>query len=73
MTQLNSRLDPASDSFKANAARMDELVAELKARTEEAALGGPERAREKHLARRAPAGPRHAVSGDRRSGGQGHV
>lgn len=51
MTQLNSRLDPASDSFKANAARMDELVAELKARTEEAALGGPERAREKHLAR----------------------
>ncbi|MGY6661707.1 MAG: carboxyl transferase domain-containing protein, partial [Glycocaulis sp.] len=51
MTQLTSRLDPASDSFKANAARMDELVAELKARTAEAALGGPERAREKHLAR----------------------
>jgi len=51
MTQLTTKLDPASDSFKANAARMDELVAELKARTAQAALGGPERAREKHLAR----------------------
>ena len=51
MTQLATRLDPASDSFKANAARMDELVAELKARTAEAALGGPEQARQKHLAR----------------------
>ncbi|MGY6531102.1 carboxyl transferase domain-containing protein [Glycocaulis sp.] len=51
MTQLSTKLDPASDAFKANAARMDELVAELQARTAEAALGGPERAREKHLAR----------------------
>ena len=41
MTQLSTKLDPASDAFKANAARMDELVAELQARTAEAALGGP--------------------------------
>ncbi|MGP1274847.1 MAG: carboxyl transferase domain-containing protein [Caulobacterales bacterium] len=51
MTQLHSRLDTSSESFKANKARMDALVAELQARTAEAALGGPERAREKHLSR----------------------
>lgn len=51
MSQLTTRLDPASDAFKANAARMDELVAELQARTAEAALGGPEHARKKHLDR----------------------
>jgi 3-methylcrotonyl-CoA carboxylase beta subunit len=44
-------VDPASGAFKANAAAMDALVAELRAKTAAAAQGGGERARERHLAR----------------------
>jgi len=51
MTQLSSQLDPASDSFKTNAEAMEALVAELREKTAEAAKGGNERAREKHLKR----------------------
>ena len=51
MTQITTQLDPASDGFQANAAAMDALVAELEARTAEAAMGGSERARDKHLSR----------------------
>ncbi len=51
MHLLTTQLDPASDAFKANAAAMEALVAELKEKTAEAALGGNERAREKHLKR----------------------
>ncbi|MCP2670046.1 methylcrotonoyl-CoA carboxylase [Maricaulaceae bacterium EIL42A08] len=51
MTQLSTQLDPNSDSFKANADAMAELVAELREKTAEAAKGGNERAREKHLKR----------------------
>ncbi|TRO95587.1 methylcrotonoyl-CoA carboxylase [Glycocaulis profundi] len=51
MSLLHTQLDETSDAFKANAARMRELVETLRERTAEAALGGPERAREKHLGR----------------------
>jgi 3-methylcrotonyl-CoA carboxylase beta subunit len=39
------------DAFRANAAQMRALVDELKAKRAEAALGGPPRARERHLGR----------------------
>jgi 3-methylcrotonyl-CoA carboxylase beta subunit len=51
MTELHTQLDASSDSFKANADAMAKLVAELREKTAEAALGGNERAREKHLKR----------------------
>ena len=51
MTQLSTQLDTASDSFKANAQAMEALVAELRDKTAEAAKGGSQRAREKHLSR----------------------
>jgi 3-methylcrotonyl-CoA carboxylase beta subunit len=40
-----------SDEFRANAARMQELVAELAQRRTQAAMGGPEKARERHVTR----------------------
>ncbi|MEO1038269.1 MAG: carboxyl transferase domain-containing protein [Pseudomonadota bacterium] len=51
MTQLQSQLDPASDGFGANADAMQALVGELNEKTAAAALGGSERARDKHLSR----------------------
>ena len=51
MHQLTTELDPTSDSFKANAERMNALVAELREKTAEAAKGGHEKAREKHIGR----------------------
>ncbi|MFP4003773.1 MAG: carboxyl transferase domain-containing protein [Alphaproteobacteria bacterium] len=51
MSVLSSSIDPRSESFKANAAHMAELVADLRARVAEAARGGDERARERHLKR----------------------
>jgi 3-methylcrotonyl-CoA carboxylase beta subunit len=51
MTILASRIDTAAPEFRANAARMRALVAELEQRRAEAAAGGSERARERHLAR----------------------
>src|SRR5512136_1623207 len=48
---LTSSIDKASGEFRANAERMRELVAVLQARRTEAALGGPQRARERHVAR----------------------
>ncbi|HXF87695.1 MAG TPA: carboxyl transferase domain-containing protein [Xanthobacteraceae bacterium] len=49
--QLASSIDPYAEEFRANAARMDALVDELRKRRAEAAEGGPQRARERHLAR----------------------
>jgi 3-methylcrotonyl-CoA carboxylase beta subunit len=46
-TQLNAR----SNDFKANVAAMDKVVADLRATVATIALGGPEAARQKHLAR----------------------
>ncbi|MGF1463953.1 MAG: carboxyl transferase domain-containing protein [Maricaulaceae bacterium] len=51
MSQLKSTIDPQSAAFKANAEAMAVLVEELADRTEIAALGGSEKARQKHLSR----------------------
>ncbi len=51
MTQLTTALDPQSASFRENAEAMDGLIADLQQRTAEAATGGSERSREKHLSR----------------------
>ncbi|HNE14365.1 MAG TPA: carboxyl transferase domain-containing protein, partial [Accumulibacter sp.] len=51
MATLASRLDLRADDFKANAAAMRAVVADLREVSERIALGGPENARQKHLAR----------------------
>src|SRR5713101_378905 len=51
MAILDSPVDTKSLEFRTNAAQMRELVEELKRRRAEAALGGPARARERHVAR----------------------
>ena len=51
MTILKSRLDTRSDEFKGNASLMRDLVADLRAKTEEVARGGSEESRQRHLAR----------------------
>src|SRR3546814_18628605 len=48
---LNSRIAPGSDGFRANAAHNRALRAELHARVAQAGLGGPEKNRERHIAR----------------------
>jgi 3-methylcrotonyl-CoA carboxylase beta subunit len=48
---IATRIDPNSAEFASNAARMRALAADLQTRREEAALGGPPRARERHIAR----------------------
>jgi len=48
---LSSSIDTGSAEFRANATRMRTLVEELAARRAEAALGGPEKARDRHVAR----------------------
>jgi len=51
MSVLTSAADPASPEFNKNAAAMAALVADLRARTAEAALGGNEASRKRHTAR----------------------
>ncbi len=51
MAILDSRADPAAPAFARNRARMEELVAELRARTADSARGGPPDAVERHRAR----------------------
>jgi 3-methylcrotonyl-CoA carboxylase beta subunit len=48
---LSSSIDKNSGDFGANAERMGALVVELQRRRAEAALGGPEKARERHVGR----------------------
>jgi len=48
---LASSIDNNSDEFRANADKMHELVAQLQSRRAEAALGGPQKARERHIGR----------------------
>ena len=48
---LASSVDKNAAEFRANAERMRELLSQLQARRAEAALGGPERARERHVSR----------------------
>jgi len=51
MPLLNSQLDPRSPDFQANAQHLRTLVEDLDARLANAALGGGEKARAKHLER----------------------
>jgi 3-methylcrotonyl-CoA carboxylase beta subunit len=51
MQVIKSQLNSRSEDFRANAARMRELVEDLRARTAHIAQGGGEAARQKHLAR----------------------
>jgi 3-methylcrotonyl-CoA carboxylase beta subunit len=51
VAKLSSVIDTGSSEFRANAQAMRALVSELQAKREEAALGGPPRARERHLSR----------------------
>jgi 3-methylcrotonyl-CoA carboxylase beta subunit len=51
MPPLTSRIDPGSGEFLANADAMRRAVEDLRARVGEAAAGGGDAAREKHLAR----------------------
>jgi 3-methylcrotonyl-CoA carboxylase beta subunit len=51
MPRIKSSIDSDSSEFKANAAHMARLVALLKQRRSEAALGGPQKARERHVKR----------------------
>ncbi|KAL2757811.1 hypothetical protein ACRALDRAFT_2101228 [Sodiomyces alcalophilus JCM 7366] len=49
---LQSNVDPTSDEFKENEKNMGEVVARLQDLTNRVQLGGPPKAREKHLARK---------------------
>ena len=51
MPPLQTAVDPRSDAFAANAAHNRALAAELRSRSAEAALGGPETARKRHADR----------------------
>jgi acetyl-CoA carboxylase carboxyltransferase component len=51
MPVLQTQLDARSADFQANAAAMRQIVADLRATVDRIALGGPEAARQKHLAR----------------------
>ncbi len=51
MAVLRSQLDPRAQDFRANAERMQALVADLRDKVSAVSLGGDESAREKHAAR----------------------
>ena len=51
MTILSSSIDKSTVEFGANAERMRALTAELHQRRAEAALGGPEKSRQRHVSR----------------------
>ncbi|WP_048649166.1 carboxyl transferase domain-containing protein [Nitratireductor soli] len=51
MPVIKSQLAPSSDTFKANAARMSALVAEMADKAAIIARGGPDEARERHVKR----------------------
>ncbi len=51
MPKLTSQLNTASDAYRANHAHNRQLVDELRSRVAAAARGGPEPARERHVAR----------------------
>ncbi|BCT75706.1 acetyl-CoA carboxylase subunit beta [Sinomonas cyclohexanicum] len=51
METLTSRIDPAGPAFAENEAAQRALAADLRERLATAALGGPERSRERHVAR----------------------
>ncbi|MGR8919847.1 MAG: carboxyl transferase domain-containing protein [Gammaproteobacteria bacterium] len=51
MEVIKSAINPRSEEFRANAAHMQGLVADLREKAAQVAAGGGERAREKHVAR----------------------
>ena len=51
MGALRTAINPRSEEFRANAAAMAALVANLRAKVDRVALGGDENARAKHVAR----------------------
>ncbi|AXE96181.1 carboxyl transferase domain-containing protein [Paraburkholderia sp. SIMBA_050] len=51
MPIIESKLNPRSDDFRANAAALEALVADLRAKIEALALGGGQAARDKHTGR----------------------
>jgi 3-methylcrotonyl-CoA carboxylase beta subunit len=51
MSVIQSKINTRSEEFRANAAAMESLVADLQAKATAVALGGGEAARDKHLAR----------------------
>jgi 3-methylcrotonyl-CoA carboxylase beta subunit len=51
METLQSRVEPSGESFERNDAAQRALVAELRGRLRTAALGGPEKSRQRHVAR----------------------
>jgi 3-methylcrotonyl-CoA carboxylase beta subunit len=51
MSRLKSQIDPASERFRANHARMATLAGDLRTQMVQAALGGSEEARLKHTSR----------------------
>jgi 3-methylcrotonyl-CoA carboxylase beta subunit len=59
---LESAIDTASGGFAAQAAEMQALVEMLQAKRAEAALGGPEKSRARHL-KRGKLLPRERVTG----------
>ena len=62
MTILKTQLNPRSADFQANVDAMRTVVADLHEKVDKIALGGPEAARQKHLAR-GKLLPRERVSG----------
>ncbi|RME97583.1 MAG: methylcrotonoyl-CoA carboxylase, partial [Alphaproteobacteria bacterium] len=51
MTRLATRISASSEEFRANAKAMKELIDDLNRKREEAALGGSEQARKRHVGR----------------------
>jgi 3-methylcrotonyl-CoA carboxylase beta subunit len=51
LTTLTTALDPRSEAFRANAAAMRAVVDDLRAKTEQIALGGDEPSRQRHISR----------------------
>ena len=51
MSKLTSEINTASEEFSANRAAMQAVVADLQGKRAAAAVGGPEKLRERHLAR----------------------
>lgn len=51
MPIIESKLNPRSDEFRANAAALEALVADLRAKVAHLALGGGQAARDKHVSR----------------------
>lgn len=51
MPRISSEINPSADEFQANAAAMQALVSNLLAKRAAAAAGGPDKVKERHVAR----------------------